>query len=153
MSSNAIQVGEVFTQSFHIDKDDIRHFSRVTGINLPAHFNGEEAVKQGFKRLVAPPSMIESLVHSTIANRLGAPLTGRLLNCRLINLANAYHGDNVTVTATVGILTGIVYLVVKAVNQEGSSLLEGNVHFRLDQAFNREVLNDPPRGMKSSDFI
>lgn len=116
---------EEFTKT--ISESDIYLYAGVTGDLNPAHLNEEYARKTFFKTRIAHGMLVAGLVSGVLGSRLPGP--GTIYIRQEINfLAPVRIGDTITASVEVAEVlkeTRRVRLVTKCVNQEGTTVLDG----------------------------
>jgi 3-hydroxybutyryl-CoA dehydratase len=116
---------EEFTKT--ISESDIYLYAGVTGDLNPAHLNEEYARKTFFKTRIAHGMLVAGLVSGVLGSRLPGPGT-IYIRQELNFLAPVRIGDTITASVEVAEVlkeTRRVRLVTKCVNQEGTTVLDG----------------------------
>lgn len=132
---DTIEAGNTAVLSRTITEQDVRDFARLSGDDNPLHMNEDYARRSGFQNRVVHGMLVASYVSTLIGTQL--PGVGSLWMSQSFSWKQpVFIGDRLEITLTVirkSVGTRIVAVKVKAVNQSGTTVLEGEGSVMMPQ--------------------
>jgi acyl dehydratase len=122
-----LEVGQTASRSATFTPEHVELYAQISGDRNPLHFDPEWVAKTRFGRLLVQGGLTTGLLHALVAMDLPGPGTV-FLSQNWKFTAPVYIGDTVTAEARVVSVhpqKPVVQLAVKAVRQDGETVLEG----------------------------
>jgi acyl dehydratase len=122
-----LEVGQTASRSATFTAEHVELYAQISGDRNPLHFDSAWVARTRFGRLLVQGGLTTGLLHALVAMDLPGPGTV-FLSQNWKFTAPVFIGDTVTAEARVVSLhptKPVVQLAVKAVRQDGESVLEG----------------------------
>jgi acyl dehydratase len=128
MKIKEISIGQKTSRKMTVTKDMINKYAEITGDYNPIHFDLEFVKKTKFGRLVAQGGVTSGILNTIVAMDLPGPGTV-FIHQEYDYKAPVYIDDTITGSVEVYEIhptKPVTKILVKIVNQEGITVLEGN---------------------------